>query len=385
MYNPNEYGGAGTLGKMQRVVQFRDLGKSNLCVACHNGRFPGNMVNDAKFANISTINTVDLNPHFMAAASFVYRSPQQKYAFEYYTSQAKYANYTDNNFGHDKLGLDNYRNTGTNGPCVTCHMATGQHTFLPTDRSYYEDKFFPGERYYKVTTMLDQNGNIDVGKISKIRSEKVCINCHNGQASAQFPTKDPWDLTNLNRKKEGYFAARQALYYLFMDMGSGEPVLDGDLFPLTNRGKFGISFDYALARNNVDSKGVGGYTFGDYYQLNLGMIPREKRQGTFGALMNATILFHDDGAFAHNSLYTRRTLYDTIDWITDLELGNNNVIAAINALPSSVMPGEAKQKALAYLFDGQLSVPAHQFDGSRVEGYGSATLNGTPYLINVRP
>ncbi len=384
-YSPPENGAGSSIGQLQRVVQFRDLGRSNLCVACHTGKFPGNLVNDPKFVNISTMNTVDLNPHFMAGASLVYRSPELKYAFEFYTSQAKYANYAGDFFGHDKLGLGNYRHSGSNGPCVTCHMAENQHTFLPTDRSYYRDVFFPGEKFYKVTTLLGQDGSIEAGKISKIRSAKVCINCHNGTITAQFPAKDPWDLTNLNRKKEGYFAARQALYYLFLDLSSGGPVIDGDLFPLTAIGKFGFSFDYALARNNVVSKGLYGYVFSDYYQLNLAKVPREKRQYTYGAIMNATTLFHDDGAFAHNSLYTRRILYDTIDWIADLQLGNNDVIAAITGLPVSVMPGSSRQKALEYLFESAISSPAHVYDVNQSEGFGSTTSNGITYGVNVRP
>lgn len=58
---------------------------------------------------------------------------------------------------------------------------------------------------------------------------------------------------------------------------------------------------------------------------------------TMGASFNYTLLTGEPGAFAHNPLYTKRLIYDSIDWISDASL-NDDVAAAVSAvtLPASV-------------------------------------------------
>ena len=58
---------------------------------------------------------------------------------------------------------------------------------------------------------------------------------------------------------------------------------------------------------------------------------------TMGASFNYSLLASEPGAFAHNPLYTKRLIYDSIDWISDASL-DYDVAAAINAvtLPASI-------------------------------------------------
>ena len=53
-----------------------------------------------------------------------------------------------------------------------------------------------------------------------------------------------------------------------------------------------------------------------------------------GAAFNFNLLEHDPGAFAHNSLYTRLLIFDSIDWL------DNNVLDG--SIDLSLHPGAAK-------------------------------------------
>ena len=83
---------------------------------------------------------------------------------------------------------------------------------------------------------------------------------------------------------------------------------------------------------------------------------------TMGASFNYSMLSAEPGAFAHNPLYTRRLIYDSIDWISNGSM-DNDVAAAINAVTLSAPLtnpvtkvrytteeiAELKQKAIDYL------------------------------------
>jgi len=64
-----------------------------------------------------------------------------------------------------------------------------------------------------------------------------------------------------------------------------------------------------------------------------------------GAAFNYNLLKHDPGAFAHNSNYVKRLIYDSIDWLDDNQL-NHSAGVTLNALPDSTT---FKAGAITYL------------------------------------
>ena len=56
-----------------------------------------------------------------------------------------------------------------------------------------------------------------------------------------------------------------------------------------------------------------------------------------GAYTNYSVLKSDWGAYAHNDLYVKRLIYDSIDWLND-GVFDNDVEAAINSLTVSKNP-----------------------------------------------
>ncbi|MEI6828133.1 MAG: hypothetical protein WCK54_21280, partial [Desulfuromonadales bacterium] len=101
-----------------------NISTSNLCVNCHSGTNNGLSiqvkVGSANFANLPYVAS-----HGMSAAG----SLQGKSAFHF--PGRSYPAYTDN--GHSTVGMNNRNTTGTQGPCVTCHMSSpSKHTFAST-------------------------------------------------------------------------------------------------------------------------------------------------------------------------------------------------------------------------------------------------------------
>ncbi len=102
-----------------------NLGDSRLCIPCHSGRESGESVKAiADFTNVSFKNS-----HYLGAAGSFY----QKIGYHFYTSATKMTN----TWQHSNIGVNNYVTsagiaTGSNGPCVACHM-NGLHTWDPIE------------------------------------------------------------------------------------------------------------------------------------------------------------------------------------------------------------------------------------------------------------
>jgi hypothetical protein len=97
------------------------------------------------------------------------------------------------------------------------------------------------------------------------------------------------------------------------------------------------------------SDGVKNWLFGG---------AEEDGRNTLGAALNFQLLEHEPGAYVHNSRYSKRLIYDAIDWIDDGVL-NYSVGSQLNALsavadykagamlyllPNGVMPGIAAER-----------------------------------------
>ena len=60
-----------------------------------------------------------------------------------------------------------------------------------------------------------------------------------------------------------------------------------------------------------------------------------------GALFNLNMLQHEPGAFAHNRYYTKRLIYDSIDWLDDKAM-NKRVGATLPTLLTGTTLTEAQ-------------------------------------------
>jgi hypothetical protein len=140
------------------------------------------------------------------------------------------------------------------------------------------------------------------GVITAVTST-LCANCHGGLSAA-----------GLEAEKEALAAALEALKAQLAVQGYN----------------YTTNYPY-FANRNWEKFGAG------------------TGKDTMGAAFNYNLLSHDPGAFAHNSNYTKRLIYDSIDWMNDGIL-DGDVESAINAL--TAITAAQKTSAITYLLGG---------------------------------
>jgi len=265
---------AGVTNKIRKRIQitYPDIKTSNICAECHVGLEIGELIRStATLTNFSSIGF--LNSHYLSAGATIFKTS----GFQFYTSQAKYANPTF--YLHDQIGVANTNGTGTTGPCVTCHIGQNgedkRHTFLPTDRS-------------------------------GVLVAKACIKCHNPLTN---PFSSPMNGTVIEEERSGFNAALAVL---------AKTLKNRDII-------FTDAYPYFTERNW--RKFTGGYGAG--LVPAAGNIPAAAL--TMGAAFNLNLLVHDYGAFAHNRFYSKRLIYDAIDWMQDGVMGNG-IETGVNGL-----------------------------------------------------
>ncbi|MFZ4855047.1 MAG: PKD domain-containing protein [Desulfuromonadaceae bacterium] len=127
-----------------------NIGTSNLCISCHSGTNNGASIQVKVATPNYFANTAYIASHGMSAAG----SLQGKSAFHF--PGRTYPDYSQNS--HSKVGMNNSNATGTQGPCVACHMSSpSKHTFASTS-----------------------SANRTIVQIKT----NVCTNCHNTSLTA---------------------------------------------------------------------------------------------------------------------------------------------------------------------------------------------------------
>ncbi|ABQ27443.1 multiheme c-type cytochrome [Geotalea uraniireducens] len=219
--------------------------------------------------------------------------------------------YTSSAFLHDEIGFNNTNSTGSRGPCITCHMKS--------DESH---SFLP------VTFDNQQASDPSAVAIAGIIS-RTCSKCHNGAI------QPAWTAQTLQARRAGFQAALA--------------ILNG-----------------VLAQKRGSTK--------TWEKLD-GVIIKGTGPNTMGANFNYGLLKNDWGAYAHNDLYAKRLIYDSLDWLydrdlvsktntggyaTDVEAAINGVTTAKNPWNSAVIysspqldgPTGLKALAINYLLGG---------------------------------
>ncbi len=279
--------------------QFPDVGNSNICMACHTGRENGDTIkaSTGTFTNLGFINS-----HYLTAGSMIFTAGGYEYAGRDYTSVASYR--------HDDIGMDNYRETGTQGPCVACHMSFNtdgkKHTFLPV-----------------VAERNDPNNIHKITRVTAIAST-VCAKCHDDMTPAL-----------MEEQRELLHESMQAFAAELNNRG----IFFGEAYPYF----YTTAFDAAYVETGACSKNtavrnwqLGGTTAFTYNAATKVCTPSVGVAGAagsgkdvMGAAFNFNIIEHDPGSFVHNRRYVRRLIYDSIDYLDDGIL-NDSVNATLN-------------------------------------------------------
>jgi len=295
-----------------------DYGASKICVACHSGREIGLI---AKIANANGLDFTNVSYRSIFAHDRVAAATLTGISgFQFYSSATKYA--VQSYFKHDLIGTSDSGNIGgSSGPCIGCHLKNNlSHYFLPVTR--------------------DASGTI----IDIVSNAQVCSNaaCH---SSANINSA-PWAggaNGNLQAVKNGLAAALGALNQMLLRPGQNpanklKPTPTGDY-----KTNWTLAFGNGIVPGSGDPRS-GSSPAGDAVT---------QAAYTLGAAFNYEMLKGDPGAYAHNSLYVRRLIYDSLDWLNNGAMDNDakaalDYLVAQGALTSGT-PDSQYEMALSYL------------------------------------
>lgn len=270
---------AGAQSHVSVAKTFPDVSASNLCLLCHVGRESGESIKKAATQLVDFKGVTFISSHYLTAGASLFQISGYEYQGRDYTSQGTYPHL------HRSIGLANNYGTGTSGPCVTCHLKPARHTFLPVS--------------------LADNAVLWQRQVTGIVSPE-CGKCHGNNPSVA-PGLPALTVSGMNVSKSGFFAALEVLKTLLNSNGM-------------YYGRGGIKTTAGLGTNvtNWEKFGVGS------------------GPDTMGTAYNYVLLNTDYGAYAHNSIYAKRLLYDSIDYLSN------------NATPYSTCAHLASSNATAY-------------------------------------
>jgi mono/diheme cytochrome c family protein len=330
----NYYGGLRTPGVITASYTgvspeptFPDAKGSNICLSCHTGRESGDSVKaiTGGFDNLTFINS-----HYLTAGGTVFAVTGYEYAGRDYEAVRILAH--DQGDKHDLIGMgvvtgdgpfDAVRQNYVNGPCVSCHFGSrdpnGLSVLTKASDNTLSHSLSPLTRYADNDLALNP----------------VCVVCHTtrgeGTNAAIAWLGDDATAATLTgtTHKARYQAALEALKV--------QLALKGYVFT--------TAYPYFATKNwlSAGDTDTTGNTTG---------------KNNMGAAFNYNLMKHDPGGVVHNRRYTRRLIYDAIDWIDDGVL-NYSVSTTLNALDGGTEV--YKTSAIAYILQSSTGTSADRY------------------------
>jgi len=180
-------------------------------------------------------------------------------------------NYINAAFVHDSIG-----STNGSGPCASCHMPTESH----------------GKSHSFDALELDT-----AGVVTAIRNQALCNSCH-----ATGGLTSPIAPANMIALKEGYAQAATILNNYVLNVAG---------FP----NYLGFAINNTNYNNQIPAQPVG--------------------DNDYGAFQNAKLNGDEPCAYVHNAVYTKRIVFDSIDWM------DNGVLDGTITFDAAAFPAAA--------------------------------------------
>ncbi|GFO61278.1 C-type polyheme cytochrome OmcB [Geomonas silvestris] len=273
------------------LASFPAVGETNLCIPCHTGRESGHSLDAVP--NFASANFI--NPHYLAAAGLMYMQS----GFTGFTSASAVigsstygkslspdsistpggmsggTTSTHRNLGTTRINNDSHKPSffvpgvaDSNGPCVTCHLnASGVAVRAANGHSL---------------------------KIDDNAYNQLCTNCHSSENTVPLNAAN-FRSVFLEPQAEAFQSTLELAVYLLKD-------------------RYNVEYDPALYPYFF----VGGQTHSSASAVKDWTISGTRNgKKMMGACFNVQLLTKDPAAFAHARSYSRRLLYDSIDFIDD--------------------------------------------------------------------
>ncbi|MEW6486338.1 MAG: cytochrome c3 family protein [Thermodesulfobacteriota bacterium] len=297
---------------------YPDLGPSNVCVACHAGRETGRRIAQLDPGGLADLGFI--SPHYMAATGILFRTTGYQFADD----EGNPLSYADvPYFAHAAVGstvldaetgatVEARPGTGTSGPCVGCHM-----TLPPKGEAEAAANAGAGEEPagQPVANHLLLAYSSEAGRAHE--EPPVCATCHanHGGMTAALAKEEKAHYRDALAALAGQAAQRG-----FHLIASYPYLVDAEGAPVRNWYTDTNGNGYSA----IDANGDGKLDAPD---------PDDAWTGihNLGACFNLSLLKGEPGAFAHNRIYAKRLIYDSIDWLDDHAL-NGSVDQTLAAL-----------------------------------------------------
>lgn len=328
----NYYGGLRAPGAITAAytgvspeTTYPDASGSNICMSCHTGRESGDSVK----ASVGPFNNVSfINSHYLSAGGTVFAETGYEFAGRDYAIPS-----TDT---HDKIGRGLTGNATvdagyTNGPCISCHFDSrdpnGLSALRKTSDNTLSHTLSPLTRYAEDDLVLNP----------------VCVNCHttrgegSNSAIVWLGDDDTAATFTGTTHKARYQAALEALRVQLAAKGYNYSTTYPYFFKTADNTASANAVKNWLSVGDVDTT---GNTTG---------------KNNMGAAFNYNLMKHDPGGVAHNRRYTRRLIYDAIDWADD-DMLNYSVSTTLNALDNTT--DVYKESAIAYVLKSSTGTSA---------------------------
>lgn len=301
---------------------FPDVAQSNLCITCHDGR-------NSDPGAITAASTSTSGSHYAGAAATMY----VKQGFFNLSTGTTYTNSlkSDQDGGtiksaHRRLGTPEINGDthspkfvagflDSKGPCVVCHL-TGSHTLA-----------------------MDQK-TIDA----------VCTNCHDSEGEFPILTEADFRLHFLTPQEEVF---QDALALAADVFNSKQSVITlakntAGMYAAYSRTTPGVDYsgnatvvytptNYAAYIAGT-GPGVASATSANWTTA-AGAAPYTNKTKLLGAVSNVMFFSKDKASYAHARTYTRRLLYDSIDFLDDGSLNGTVGATAIATTPAIYTKG----------------------------------------------
>ncbi len=280
---------------------FPDVGQSNICIPCHAGRESG----DSVLAVTDFTNASFKNSHYMAAAGLMYMTV----GFKNFTS----ANAVIGTSTYGKsLSPDTSVPGGVSGGVSSTHRKLG----LPTINGY-KAYFVPGNLDSNGPCVICHLNGYNNSRISRTSSHtlainsdaftQVCVICHTAEGGTAL-TATNFQRIFLEPQKEGFLEALKLAVTLLANYNIKYDQAKNPYF-------------YDLAIDPTGKTAVKDWTRGTNNQAF--------GRKMMGACYNINLLTRDPAAYLHARTFTRRLIYDSIDFLDD---GRMNLSAGATAL-----------------------------------------------------
>jgi hypothetical protein len=373
---------------------YPDVFNSNVCMLCHTARESGDTLkglNDSYLLSTGTISFFDfsnnslISSHYLTGGGTVFRATGYTFAGRDYTNPSSYV--------HDKIGTNAAPNTGTGGPCVGCHMSrpnkNGNHIFMPVTRSLLSGAAPAGKATATITGIASQvcwncHDKNDALLLDQIDEQKLLFEESLAALVKLFEIRDLYwydgfkkvvtkgtatlvDATTVELVSTASISATTDLfrftdeeaYYKITSVGSTTIAIA----PYAGSIATGSTGSFVII--NADrTAGVQKNWLTQVGPVPLSLLPlpdtdtsgARTGRNNMGAAFNFALLEGEPAAYVHNRYYTKRLIYDSLDWIDDNQM-NYSTGVTLNAACNGGSGDLAACEAMKYVLVGAQQNP----------------------------